>query len=414
MGSDGIGLKIWGAPAFEEGERAILFLLPADDGTYRILHMMLGAFHERPTLDGKKVAVRDLAEAHPVGNRGPELYRDFTAFSNWIRDRGLSIDRLADYFLPQGTTAIRGGFEKFIFLADAEGTADRWFRFDQGRTVEWRVFEGGQPGLGLGDTIEAFQIGLNTWNDDPRTDIRYVYVGTTDANAGFTTHDGVNTILFDDPHRGELREVPGSFSCPAGGVIAVGGPWFFAATLPYQGYTVHESVEAEVITNDGTECLFRNNRKVAEEVFTHELGHTLGLGHTDVEDAIMFSSVHNDGRGAAVKQDDLDGIAEFYRVTGKPQTKVPAAPAKLAVRATSDDRVMLTWSDKAKNELGFMVEAKIGTAGTFQEVGSAPPNAKSLPETGLEPGESYSFRLRAYNRKGFSAYSNTVTIKMRD
>src|SRR6185295_13154713 len=160
--------------------------------------------------------------------------------------------------------------------------------------------------------------------------------------------------------------------------IAVGGPWFFAATLPYQGYTVHESVEAEVITNDGTECLFRNNRKVAEEVFTHELGHTLGLGHTDVEDATMFSSVHNDGRGAAVKQDDLDGIAEFYRVTGKPQTKVPAAPAKLAVRATSDDRVMLTWSDKAKNELGFMVEAKIGTAGTFQEVGSAPPNAKSL------------------------------------
>jgi hypothetical protein len=411
-GPHGISLKILGAPAFAVGERAILFLVPEDDGTYGILHLMLGAFHERDTIDGRKVAVRDLTGAHAISTPGPELYRELAPFSAWVIDRGLGIDRPADYFLPQGTAVVRKGFEKFAFLIDTEGIADRWFRFDQGRSVEWHVFEGGQPGLGLDDTISAFQTALQTWNDDPRTDIRYEYVGTTDANAGFDDYDGVNTILFDDPHHDGLHAVPGSFTCPAGGVIAIGGPWFYSVNLPYHGYRVHESVEADIITNDGTQCLFQSNRTVAEEVFTHELGHTLGLGHTSDPDAIMFASVHNDGRGAALKQDDLDGIAEFYRVSGPPPSKAPTAPAGLTVRNLGGNRVQLKWLDKSKNELGFMVEARIGPTGDFQEVGSAPPNAKSILEDGLVAGQTYAFRLRAYNRKGFSRYSNVVTVKV--
>jgi hypothetical protein len=413
MNADGIGLKIWGAPAFTKGERAILFLLPASDGTYGVLQLMLGAFHERPTLDGRKAAIRDLSEAHAVGNPDPELHREFAVFSRWLLDRGRGIERPADYFLPAGTTPFRSGFEKYAFLMDASGSANRWFRFDQGRTVEWRVFEGGQPGLSLDDTIEAFKVGLKTWNDEPRTDIRYEFIGLTGADLGFTEFDGINTILFDDPNRGHPLEVPGSFDCRTGGVIAVGGPWFFRATQRYRSYTVHESVEADIITNEGTECLFRNNRVVAEEVFTHELGHSLGLGHTDDLDAIMFTSVHNDGRGSVLKSDDLKGIAEFYSVTGAQPTKKPAAPSNLAVKALDSFRVKLTWRDKAKDEGGFSIEAKVGANGSFEEVGVVQANISSISETGLEPGETYFFRLRSYNRKGFSSYSNTVTIKMK-
>src|SRR3954467_9700997 len=64
----GLGLKIWGAPRFGKDEEALLFLRPAKDGTYRILHLMLGAFHQR-TVDGKTVALRDLSDAHDVGAR---------------------------------------------------------------------------------------------------------------------------------------------------------------------------------------------------------------------------------------------------------------------------------------------------------------------------------------------------------
>src|SRR4051812_40152679 len=79
----GLGLKIWGAPQFTEGENALLFLAPAKDGTYHILHLMLGAFHRR-SLNGKSVALRDLSEAHEVGKGtdlgGEDAVRDFDRF----------------------------------------------------------------------------------------------------------------------------------------------------------------------------------------------------------------------------------------------------------------------------------------------------------------------------------------------
>jgi hypothetical protein len=412
VGADGIGLKIWGAPAFAEGERTLLFLVPGSDGAYRILHLMLGAFHERPTLDGKRVALRNLSEAHAIGDPGPDLFRDFDAFADWLLDRGLGIERPANYVLPQGTAVARNGFEKYVFLTDNVGIPNRWFRFDEGRPVEWNVFGGGQPGLSLDDTIGAFQVGINTWSTAGGVDIRYRYVGTTDANGGFARHDGVNTILFDDPYRDTVAEVPGSYSCPGGGVIAIGGPWYFVATRAFRALTVHESIEADIITNDGTECFFRNNRSGAEEVFTHELGHSLGLGHTPDADAIMFATAHNDGRGAALKQDDLNGIAALYSFSGPLPTKTPAAPANLAARASASNRVVLTWRDKSNNEEGFDVEARIGTTGDFFDIGTVPANSKSVTELGVDPGGTYQFRMRAYNRKGLSPYTKTVTIKM--
>jgi hypothetical protein len=89
--ASGLGLKIWGAPQFATGEQAILFLLPAPDGAYRILHLMLGAFHQR-TLAGRTVALRDLSEAHEIGAASPaaegtDAVRDFDGFARWISDR---------------------------------------------------------------------------------------------------------------------------------------------------------------------------------------------------------------------------------------------------------------------------------------------------------------------------------------
>ncbi|HEV7519427.1 MAG TPA: hypothetical protein VGR07_24310, partial [Thermoanaerobaculia bacterium] len=39
---DGLGLKVWGAPVFNEGDRVLLFLKERADGSYGILHLMLG------------------------------------------------------------------------------------------------------------------------------------------------------------------------------------------------------------------------------------------------------------------------------------------------------------------------------------------------------------------------------------
>ncbi|MES1243344.1 MAG: matrixin family metalloprotease [Acidobacteriota bacterium] len=411
LGADGVGLRIFGAPAFREGETALLFLRPAADGTYRILHLMLGAFH-RATVDGRQVAMRDLSDAFEVGPAGIEarrdMARDFDRFSDWVADRGRGLSRDRDYVLDASTQELDKATASFTLMKPDDGVPIRWFTFDSGGSVSWKVHASGQPGLGVDASIQAFKAGLDAWVSDAGSNVRYTYNGTTNANGGLDHDDGVNAILFDDP-RG--NEADGTFSCSEGGVIAVGGPYFFNSTRNFDGKAWHEAAEADIVTNDGTDCFFQNNLSVAQEVFAHELGHTLGLGHSSVRDALMWPNAHDDSRGARLSADDRAGIASIYPV-GSGGGNVPAAPGGLTAQATSSTQVSLSWTDNSTDETGFRVESKV-RGGVFKEVLSLPAgttSAVSAMVSGLKASTEYIFRVRASGASGFSAYSATASV----
>ena len=414
---EGIGLKIWGAPQFVEGENVLLFLAPAKDGTYRIVHLMLGAFHQR-SMNGKSVALRDLSEAHEVGKGldtdGEDAVRDYDRFSDWLADRANGIRNPGSYVLGTAKAQLNAIPEKFALMTYTDGNPIRWFRFDRGQKVEWKVNAAGQPGLGLNATIAAFQAALNAWDADAGTNINYVYTGTTQSANGLSRSDGVNSILFDDPFRDDAdNAVEGSFDCATGGVIAMGGPFFFESTKVYKGKAYHEAAEADIVTNDGTECFFANNPRVAEEVFAHELGHTLGLDHSKQRDALMFAFAHDDGRGARLTDDDRAAVAVLYGngAAGGPNGGVKlAAPQKIAARATSNTEVTLSWRDKAAGEDGYRVEVKVAK-NRFNEIQQLNPNSTSTVISDLTPGKTYVFRVRAASGSRFSPYAMvTVTL----
>jgi hypothetical protein len=47
-------------------------------------------------------------------------------------------------------------------------------------------------------------------------------------------------------------------------------------------------------------------------VAVHEFGHTLGLNHSDVEEAIMYPSLSSYNPNFKLSQDDIDGIQSVY------------------------------------------------------------------------------------------------------
>jgi hypothetical protein len=101
------------------------------------------------------------------------------------------------------------------------------------------------------------------------------------------------------------------------------------------------------------------------------------------------------------------GIAEFEAYEAN--TSLPIRPSGLTVVAASTSQVDLAWKDNSGNETGFKVEQRIGT-GAWTQLANSPANAQSRRITGLTANMTYSFRLRATNASGDSAYSNIVTV----
>jgi titin len=84
---------------------------------------------------------------------------------------------------------------------------------------------------------------------------------------------------------------------------------------------------------------------------------------------------------------------------------LPAEPTSLAAKAVSSSRIDRSWTDNSSAEGGFIIQRKTGSA-KFKGIARTGINATTFPDTGLEPGTMYTYRVRAYNSFGYSAFSN--------
>ncbi len=78
----------------------------------------------------------------------------------------------------------------------------------------------------------------------------------------------------------------------------------------------------------------------------------------------------------------------------------PVAPTNLTATAVSSSQIDLTWTDNADNEKGFKIERN------SLQIDIVGANVTSYSDTGLDPSTTYTYRVRAYNDEGDSAYSN--------
>jgi hypothetical protein len=341
---------VFGAPQFYLGERVLVFLRQQGDGRfapngwamgkYTVVHRATGDVVRRQLGGGTTVLAYDkTTRALTQGTATDE--RPLAAFLDTLRqivaEQPPRPDGEDTFALSEVAPHAQWG-DAFTYLGAPPA---RWIEPDQGAPVAYAVDRTGDRTLGTETSLAAVHNAMAAWSN-AGSSVRLVDGGPA-ALAPFQACDGRSTIQFNDP----FGEIGAPSNC--GGILAIGGFCSTdSSTSIVSGTTFGRISEGDLTINDGfAGCPYWTASNVTE-VLTHEMGHTIGLGHSSenwhepnplLQDATMFYLAHFDGRGAALRSDDVAGVRALYPAAVSPdrdEDGVPDATDNCPTVANSD------------------------------------------------------------------------------
>lgn len=419
-----VGYVVAGAPRYARGERVLLFLETNDRGEFVAKNMTVGKFAFRTDARGRRLLVRDAGEVvgwDVDGTPHRERTRAADGFLAFVRATARGGEASGDYFvrdpLPLVTNSVSAsaGVPIGSYLLQSDGS--------QGLLgIRWNVFpsavvflsHGSQPGATNGG-LTSVQRGFAAWTNDGGSNIVYTYGGTTNiAQTGFNSgnSDGVNTIQFNDP----ANEIPGAFTGKGGDTLAIGGAWFSASSIQsthtFGGERFYTIQEADLVIQNGITGAGLTGPGL-DRVVTHELGHTLGLRHSDeppaggtsTNNAIMNSTVafNSDTVGSTLQPWDQEAIAAVYGsgVAACSPPQITQQPASVALGNSS-----VTLSVVASGTAPLQYQWYIGAKGNT----SSPISGANTATLTVQPNVTTSYWVRVSNSCTPAADSNAAVV----
>jgi hypothetical protein len=333
----GRGSVFFGSPRFTSGEEVVLYLDTWPDGSLRVHDMFLGKFTVvRDEQSGRLLAVRGVSGPdvdiipHTPGDgnhtQGAESTSrmELSGYLRMVREKiattaQQSSELERQYFRDQKmlaeprdyqSIAHSGGLEpQFHLLYDG-----RWFEPDSGHPVSYLI----DPDQALNPQVASdVDAAMRAWSTVPGCSLRVVDRGTATS----CTVNSFSVVDFDN--------CKGLFSSDGTcqNILAESGFEFDAyQTRVVNGTTFNRITLGYLSLNPYAACNFGDHCNL-QEILTHEMGHTLGMGHswdpgfggsatTQELAATMYYRVHFDGRCASLKDDDMNGIRFIYPGSG--------------------------------------------------------------------------------------------------
>jgi hypothetical protein len=115
-----------------------------------------------------------------------------------------------------------------------------------------------------------------------------------------------------------------------------------------------------------------------------------------------FYTAPASGSGSAKVRASAFGLSLSATVQYKAAT--PTAPTNVTARAVASGWLLVTWSASSTNQSGFLIERSTN-GGAWTVVGAVAANVSFFDDMKAASGNSYAYRVAAYNGIGVSSYS---------
>jgi len=178
---------------------------------------------------------------------------------------------------------------------------------DSGQPVRYFVNPNSCP-VPNGATAEIARA-MSAWPTQSGATIQLQNAGTT-GRCGIS-FDNQNTISFGDC----LNQLDPPIGCA--GVVGLTSVAWIPDSKDIGGTVFNKLLEADTVFNRGMDCFLGISSNLAE-VACHELGHSIGLGHSADPTALMWATAHGHGRDATLGADDKAGVLAIYPSSGGP------------------------------------------------------------------------------------------------